>query len=590
MNEQNIKTILDYKVTIKPNVLPDPSDYGGLIGIEAKNIQWVPKDDMLARPDMHYVMEVYQYKDGTQIRNFKPIANFKREFWITKPHKQNHKDKKESESLENLNSYRATQSDLYKEVATRLGGRYVGCKYKRDVAGSPYVYGLDIDGRDELAYLYRKRYPHAAITPNIVATLDIEIFVDTKEVIVATVTCRNTISTFILKSFLPHTNKVEEILEKMAKKYFPDKEVANRTNFIYTVCDTEIDLIRKCINQVHTWQPDFLAVWNVDFDIPHMIERAKLFEVDAKDIFSDPRLKPEYKYFYYKKSQSRAVSASGKPKNSGPEERWSIFNTPSTFYIIDQMCTYNFVRSGGKRVPGGYGFDNLSKFILGDSYGKVKIPDDVSDKYFGEQWHYFMSKNRPLEYVVYNQWDAYGMQFIDRETKDLETKIRPLSGMAHYDMFKSGPKKIMMNMHYFCLEKGYVIGTRDPNIAKDDEETEPDENGIYQDLADWIIALPIDTVADGGYGFINGCENLPTKIRLSSADSDQVSGYPNDGLSANVSKDTTSKELKTIGEFDNDTIKHKNINFMFGKVNRIDYVSTLFQAPTLEELKEKITL
>ena len=65
---------------------------------------------------------------------------------------------------------------------------------------------------------------------------------------------------------------------------------------------------------------------------------------------------------------------------------------------------------------------------------------------------------------------------------------------------------------------------------------------------------------------------------------------PNDGLSANVSKDTTSRELKTIGEFDNDTIKHKNINFMFGKVNRIDYVSTLFQAPTLEELKEKITL
>ena len=95
---------------------------------------------------------------------------------------------------------------------------------------------------------------------------------------------------------------------------------------------------------------------------------------------------------------------------------------------------------------------------------------------------------------------------------------------------------------------------------------------------------------DGGYGFVNGCENLPTKIRLSSGDSDQVSGYPNDGLSANVSKDTTSKELKTIGEFDNETIKHKNINFMFGKVNRIDYVSTLFQAPTLEELKEKITL
>nr|DAN43011.1 MAG TPA: hypothetical protein [Caudoviricetes sp.] len=29
---------------------------------------------------------------------------------------------------------------------------------------------------------------------------------------------------------------------------------------------------------------------------------------------------------------------------------------------------------------------------------------------------------------------------------------------------------------------------------------------------------------------------------------------------------------------------------MFGKVNQVDYVSTMFQAPTLEELKESITV
>lgn len=519
MNESNIEDVLDYKVTIQPNILPDPKEYGGLIGKEAKNIQWVPADERIGRPDMHYVMEVLHYKDGTQIRNFRPVMNFQREFWITKPHKQNHKDKKESELLENLNSYRATQSDLYRQVAIRLGGRYVGCKYKRDVAPSPYVYGLDIDGRDELAYLYKKKYPHVDITPNIVATLDIETFVDTEEVIVATVTCRNTIATYMLKSFLPHTQHVEDILEKMAKKYFPDKEVAERTNFVYTVCDTEIDLIKKCIAQVHKWQPDFLAVWNVDFDIPRMIERASIEGVEAKDIFSDPRIKPEFRYFYYKKSVSRALSASGKPKNSGPEERWSIFNVPATFYIIDQMCTYNFVRSGGKRVPGGYGFDNLSKYILGDKFGKLKIPDDVSDKYFGDQWHLYMSKKRPLEYVIYNQWDAYGMQFIDQTTQDLATKIRPLSGMAHYDVFKSGPKKIMMNMHYFCLERGYVLGTRNPLDIK--EEDDDEDEGLYQDLSEWIITLPIDQVQDSGFNLLKGCEDIPTLIRFSTADSDK---------------------------------------------------------------------
>ena len=64
---------------------------------------------------------------------------------------------------------------------------------------------------------------------------------------------------------------------------------------------------------------------------------------------------------------------------------------------------------------------------------------------------------------------------------------------------------------------------------------------------------------------------------------------PSNGLAANVSKDTTFKELKTIGDFDTELVKHKNINFMFGKVNHVDYVSTMFQAPTLEELKTMIT-
>lgn len=56
-------------------------------------------------------------------------------------------------------------------------------------------------------------------------------------------------------------------------------------------------------------------------------------------------------------------------------------------------------------------------------------------------------------------------------------------------------------------------------------------------------------------------------------------------MAANISKDTTTKEIKTIGDIDVDTFKHKNINFMFGKVNHVDYVTTMFQAPTLEKMK-----
>jgi len=53
-----------------------------------------------------------------------------------------------------------------------------------------------------------------------------------------------------------------------------------------------------------------------------------------------------------------------------------------------------------------------------------------------------------------------------------------------------------------------------------------------------------------------------------------------------VSKDTTVRELASIEGIPLDVFRIQNINLMFGKVNAIDYGSTMFNLPTLTELMD----
>ena len=104
--------------------------------------------------DIHIIKEVLHYEDGRKVPNLKILKDFKRPFWITKPHFQNHDDKKESESLDKLNRYTSTQNRLHKEIGIRLGPRYTYAKSMRDVVNSPYLYGTDIDSKAIIKKLY----------------------------------------------------------------------------------------------------------------------------------------------------------------------------------------------------------------------------------------------------------------------------------------------------------------------------------------------------------------------------------------------------------------------------------------------------
>jgi len=68
----------------------------------------------------------------------------------------------------------------------------------------------------------------------------------------------------------------------------------------------------------------------------------------------------------------------------------------------------------------------------------------------------------------------------------------------------------------------------------------------------------------------------------------QVSGYPSNTQAANVSIDTTSKELKSIDGIPLDVFRYQNINLLFGKVNALEYGNKMFQLPTLLNIAETL--
>lgn len=83
-------------------------------------------------------------------------------------------------------------------------------------------------------------------------------------------------------------------------------------------------------------------------------------------------------------------------------------------------------------------------------------------------------------------------------------------------------------------------------------------------------------------------DQLTTNIKTYVFDLDAVSSYPSDTIAANVSKDTTRRELLSIDGMNLEDYRLKNINLFFGHVNAVDYCTSMFKFPTIKELIDKI--
>ena len=470
-----------------------------IVGFEARNVSYCPGDD--GKNDLHVVKEYVHLKDGRKIPNMRHLFNYKRSFWITKKGFQNHQDKKEYEELDRLQEFKTTQIGMRDAVSRALTNRPAGRYTMRDLAKTPYLYGSDIETSALIKKAYRDKYPDCISPQAEVAVFDIETDVarGTGDIIVATLAFKNKMITAVSEDFVKGDNNVEykvrkvmekkyneiieakeaELTKKFTGKGFSGNELISRVTkgvepvrrglmkkeVEIVVCANGAACLKAIFKRAHEWAPDFICVWNLNYDIPYAIKILEEAGEDLADIFSDPTIPKEFRYFKYIEGKKQKVTQDGKITPLHPAEQWHIVECPASFYFIDSMCMYLRLRIA-KGKEQSYGLDAI--LTKHGQMGKLSLPE--YDKFEGLRWHQEMQRKEPYFYIVYNQYDCIGVELFDEEKGDVSRQFPILCGLSDYRNFTKNPRRIVDDLHFFYMERGKVIGTTGAEVGDENDE------------------------------------------------------------------------------------------------------------------------
>lgn len=557
--------------------------------------------------DYHFVKEQVHYKQGDKEwtePTLRLIKNFTRPIWFTKPNLRVHKDRREFERLENLNREDVRQSDLKAAIARQLNGGYANPRSGiRDLVAKPYCYGGDVPST---LFLREQNYVSKWPTLNserTVAMFDTEADVvhGTDEIIIATTCFKNKALAVIQRSFLEGFSNCEELFQQYATKHLKKYIEERNLEIQFVIADSEIDVIKVSFAQIHAWRPDFLAIWNINYDIPKIMQACERAGVDPADILCDPGVPKHLRLCKYKEGITKKESASGVKMTIKPANQWHVLELTASFFVVCAMASYRRIR-GGPELP-SYALDNtLKREKIGD--GKINIPE--AEKYHKLKWHQFMQTMRKFDYICYAIFDSYSMTLMDEKTKDLRFQLPLLADNTSFSDYSSQSKRQRDNFFLFGLANGLVLGTAGPIAKKkqvfvkrkrlsdddfdgEEEETNSDGEPTTLDTKNWVITLRAFMAAPG-LRIIEEDGSISTLVRTHVYDNDVVSSYPNCIFVANVSKYTTILEVTGMtwsdGPIPETTYRMQNLNFVFGRTNHAEYYQVMHRGPTYPQLRE----
>ena len=545
-----------------------------LLGSECKFAIHIPARKN-STPDIHLVKETLHYSDGTTKPNIRFVKDFKRSVYIANKTKQNHQQKKEYEQLDNLLTTSVTQSELRNEVAKLLGKSWSNDSLRK-LNSSPYIYGTDITSTSLIKHAYQTKYPDLNSKYS-VATFDIETDVinGTRSIILATIAFEDKVFTAVLKDFIRGFSSLQDRFQSAVTKYIGEYTTKYNMKPELYVAEDVVELIRAVFDKAHQWKPDLLAIWNIDYDIPFVLRVLEENKVDPKSILCDPSVPQELRICKYKQGPKKKVTASGKVIPINPAGQWHTLFLTSSFYVIDAMCVYKQLRLNEQEQP-SYSLDA----ILNKELGIRKLKFEEANQYHQLKWHQVMQSEYKIEYMVYNIFDCVSMLELDNKTRDLSYTLGSFAATTDFSNFKSQPRRITDALHFFLLERGYVLASMGGTSFGEEEEEEVDET---LGLSGWVVTLPAHLMVPG-LPYIAEDPTMCTNIRCFVFDSDAVAAYPTATSVANVSKGTTKRELIDVSGIDGFTFRMQNLNLLVGPVNAIEYSTTMFNMKKPDEL------
>lgn len=549
---------------------------------EVRHIQYVQSSED-PEGDACIVKEIIHHPDGTSEPNLRVIRNYQRPWYITKEGFRGHPYKKGSEFLNKLQRFETNDRMMPAKIAKVLNKNRKNLNM-RLLARSQYLYGTDITSPVLLKKSYQDHY-NGPETISTLAVLDIETNVrsaplpEDQEIIYIGLTMKNKAFLCYTKEFLKGIANPDQKLQEAFDTYLGDKKRSRGITLETLQVNDPGEAVYETIKRAHAWAPDFLVIYNVDFDLSVMLKMCNKYGYDENYVFSDPNIPPDLKHIIYNRGAAKRVSSSGKVLSFNPWERWHSLIAPASFYLVCAMSTYAFIRKAeGNELS--YKLDDVLEKNIGQRKLNFSFADHITDR---TEWHFFMQANYKIEYGIYCLYDCIGVEELDEKTMDISTTLPGLIGISEYQNFNSTPKQLAddMHFHYLYNENSVIDSTSD---QMRDEELD----NMVPTMAGWIITLPTHLVADNGMRIVKNMSEQPTLYRGHVSDLDVRSAYPWGEITMNVGKETTAYEICRI---ENVTINEQRIvglNITGGATNAVEYCNIIHKLPTLEVMSELV--
>lgn len=577
-----------------------------IIGYEFKHSSYVVSQANQT-DDAVIIKEQIHYDDGTKEPNIRVIRNYEKPFYVLKESRRKFKQKRAWLKKDDCREYKSNQRQL-KEAAARA--LRMGTKGGMKVINrNPYIAGTDITPNVLLKHQYRERYPDL-MSYNTTCHLDIETNMvgRNRDINMVSVSMGDNIFQAVTADYVgtmpdpvgqiraahnaeilplvwehkikpfwgkickerklsPKAYTFEMYLEEFKGKY-PLTYMDVKLNLEVIIVDTPADAVCETFVRVHEWKPDVLSIWNLPFDLGHMTRALEKAGIDPKDVYCDPSIPRDLRYFNFREGAAKIEDANGQAESKDPWDRWHAVTAPSAFFWADQMSVRRFVRRHLSKEP-SYGLGSILEKEMG--HGKLK-GDDLT-RATGPDWHVEMQKNHKIFYCIYNQWDNLGAQYLDEKCLDLCFTFPAQCQYSEWQSYGSQGKKLSDDLYFFLLEEGYVLCG-----VSDEMETSMDLHSVS--LEGWISTLPAHMVHHTmGKRILVEDSEVYTKIVKLVLDIDVKSSYPSTGKWCNLGRDTIYRVACSIHGIDFEQQRRAGLNISSGRVNAIDIGCTIFNMP-----------
>lgn len=362
------------------------------------------------------------YKDlKTNEKHLKSIKNPEMEIYFLKDEYRNYTYNKTHMEIEKCEKHTCQYKSLPWYIAKQAGQDYVNelkrmieMKQYRDlnrIQSYPYVFGSDMPIDTYYRIMWKLNYDNELNKPLTKTFLDIEVDiidhvgVPTKgecPINAVTIVDEESKSVFTLLLNNPDNPLIKEFMDDISNF---DKELHEMFDESYGylqyrifMYDDEKELIKNIFRLLNSLKRDYCLIYNgMGFDLPYMIERMKVLNMDPERVMS-------HSDFEYKEYNLRIDT-----KNFAVKNKSSSFKVSGYTKFIDQMILYAATRKGQMELR-----SNALNYIAQRELQDTKL--DYTDE----------ANIKTLPYVNYRKFIAYNIKDsllqlgIERKVNDID--------------------------------------------------------------------------------------------------------------------------------------------------------------------------